>query len=294
MTHNYLVIPNRYHLSRDAAERQVLSTLRFLFPDHRSADLRHRAFKESQRGGEWNWSFRDLVQRTRETGCAGPAQALIDSRDLWFGGILPNMSVDGESMSLGSQCAGLAVEVRGPACIHRIEHELRGDVADARNRICAASTRGSLDWPEISRSYRTYVFAATALVEAFINYHVIVAKHRGRDVTAFDGVQGFEARLERWFDSFANRPMTMATLRGRKEWSSLMVLRAARNAMIHATEPTVALSLRDLPAVLNAARAGVGGFLGVLRHAQDLPLLAFIQELKTLPLVEFRSAPRPT
>lgn len=285
-SHQYLATQSTYHLSADRATREVLRVLKLLEPNRRTKDLRRATFQWAQFPNRGS-TFAALVAETRATGFAGPAQLTLEARDPWFGDRF-DLSVDSEGIDLASSYAGFESSGRGPACSHRTEVGLAGDIVAARLDLCSATTKGRLDWVQIARSYRTFLFACTALVEAFLNHHVLVAGHVGRDMKAFESALSFEDRLERWLSEFTTLPLS--ELKGSESWGHLVELRKARNRSIHGAEPALSLSLRDLPRTLNAAKTGVGDLLAGLRARQDLPPTSFILAVQTAPKIEFRSA----
>jgi hypothetical protein len=230
--------------------------------------------------------FKELVRLTRETGAPGPLQQVIDMGDRVFGGI-GFTATNSETMNWTINIGDTARTVPGPSYIAQACDELADDILAFRRLICRHSMRLDIKWADVGRAYRGLLFASTALVEAFLNRHLLAARLDGRDVSTVERESKFADRATSWMDLFA--PGRATTIKATMPWAQHIELREERNAILHARLPSLGLSLQEVPKYLNAVREGVGGLLCRLQRLRGGPRLGFMLRLASAPEVTFLS-----
>jgi hypothetical protein len=287
--HRFLEI-RRYHRSEADAERYVLALLRRVNPSVRARDWKHQEIRITTGDTTSTHQFGELVRLARETGTASLVRESLDMNDPVFGGVF-SMATNTEGATIGTSYAGYEASLRGPARSYPVEDELTQDILVHRRRACEAS--GDAPFEETARCYKAYVFACTSLVEAFLNRHVHLAKHRGDAAAEADAMaaSNLEERLDRWLRRYANADLT-AIKNGDVVWNHFQELRVARNGLIHGASPFLGLEIRSLERAFNLVREGVGGFLTRIRSLQMREPLGFMERLATAPQVEYRTAQR--
>jgi len=199
--HRYLSIA-KYHLSAAKAETLVLRLLKTTFPNVPRGDWKKgKDFKGK--------SYADSVMEARKTGTVAHLRGALDMRDPIFGGTL-GFSMNVANMKFKMEYAGYSCELTGPQRQSPIERELTDDILWARVRSC--ETSGDEEFARTARYYRAYVFACTALVEAFLNRHVLLAKHlKTREAAVLDEINSqnrFKKRLKLWTSTFTHGDFT--------------------------------------------------------------------------------------
>jgi hypothetical protein len=227
-----------------------------------------------------------MVDETRATGVVKRLQRYLDRQDHIFGGTIGEQSTPNFQLRLGSEYAGWKNEVQGPYRSACAEVELTEDILEFRRLACQHSNE--YDFRLTCRFYRAYLFACVTLVDAFINRHILLAKHDNFTSPAFAELKGkkkFKARLLLWFAVCSNDDP--ATFFSSREWCHLQEIRVKRNALLHALEPIFMYSIKEVQVYLNKVRIRIGQSLLRLREAHRKPTLAFIEKLRTAPLVDF-------
>jgi hypothetical protein len=232
-------------------------------------------------------TFGQLVQEARATGTVERLRGAVDRMDPVFGGTF-SVSTNSSGLAIGVQHGSYAASLRsGPSRAVPIEKDLCEDILFFRRQACESSVDHSFE--KTTRAYRSYVFSACSLVEAFLNRHVQFAKDtndsRPGVLELLSRVRTVEERLEIWMPLFASIPFE--ALRSRVEWSDYQLLRTERNKFIHALEPFHAFSIEGLASALNLVRRGVGGLLAFIRASQGLALLGIVERTMSAPPIEF-------
>lgn len=278
LDHQYLAI-DRFHLNEKAAVAFVLSYVSRLVPKKTAAELKRSSFKF---GEGKSVSFASLMREARELGTVHQLWHHMDSRyEQYFP---PGMGMEvSAGLKISINYAGISKEVEGPARLFPIEAELTNDILAFRQDACSAKKM-----TQIGRYYRAYVFACTALVEAFLSRPVHLnsdLKTKDEKIRRLSEPCKFDERIELWTSVFCDKPLSV--LKGTTGWGHLQELRRERNMMLHGAEVAMGIGLADLPNMLNKVREGVGGFLATLRSMQGCKPLPFIQRLQTAPRVKY-------
>jgi hypothetical protein len=228
--------------------------------------------------------FMELVKITKATGVPGPLQQIIDMSDPVFGGIA-HSATNSQVMSWTINIADTKRTVPGPSYIAQACDELADDILAFRRLTCAHSMRSDIRWADIGRAYRGLLFASTAILEAFMNRHLLAARLSGVDITSVEKESKFADRATAWMDLYS--PGSATAVKSGKPWSQHMELREERNAILHARLPSLGLSLKEVPKYLNAVREGVGGLLWRLQRLRGGPRLGFMLRLASAPEISF-------
>jgi len=277
---------NQFHLSNAKAQKEVIRLL--------------TAFGQTKPPSGWdsvqvNWkdkegtvqTFQELVQEARSVGTIPRIQDVLDRNDSVFGHGISNFSTPNFQLKHKSSFAGREHEVQGPCRSAFSERDLVEDVLYYRAKACEFSCH--YEFQTTCRYYRAYLFACLSIVDAFVNRHILLAKHDGFSTPEFDELKSatnVEDRMRLWFavcSSHRPRPFFKS-----KEWCHFQELRTKRNEVTHAVEPIGAYALRDIHLYLNKVRTGVGGLLLLMRRAHEKPTLGFIERLRTAPLIDFK------
>lgn len=137
------------------------------------------------------------------------------------------------------------------------------------------------------RYYRAALQSTTSIFDAFLNRYVLVRRYSGRDVPDdLKGPASLEKRIEAWLRVVANKPIE--AVNQTPEWSDFLKLKNERNRMLHAVDPYLGVSIKEMATGLNSVRRGVGGLLRTLRKSADQPTLGFIERIRSAPEVTFR------
>lgn len=229
-------------------------------------------------------SFKELVRLTKTTGAPGQLQQIIDMSDPVFGGV-GFSATNSQAMNWTINIGDTARTVPGPSYIAQACDELADDIIAFRRSICGHSMRSDIKWSEIGRAYRGLLFASTALLEAFLNRHLLAARMSGIDISPVEKESKFAERATAWMDLLA--PGSAAAIKAEKPWSQHIELREERNAILHARLPSLGLSLKEVPKYVNAVRDGVGTLLSRLQRLRGGPRLGFMLRLASAPEVTF-------
>jgi hypothetical protein len=276
---------SEYHLSREKARELVLATLKRLSGKVPKVDWR-RSFLDAKDGERpLRLTFQQMEQDARRTGVVQELQRILDFRDSIFGGTFESASPN-HNMSVKTEYAGWVKEVQGPCRVALIERDLTEDILFYRQQTCAHSS--DYGFRAMTRFYLAYLGACVSLLDAFINRHILLAKHEGftsPEFTELKESRKLERRVELWLEVCTTRPMKK--LACRTEWCHFQELRQKRNELMHAVDPFSVYRVPEIAKHLNYARTGVGELLKLLREWHDKPTLAFIERLRTAPEVTY-------
>jgi hypothetical protein len=275
-----------YHLSEQQARKTV-------------ADLLLKTGSNSPKGGwdkstitsgppdhQEHTSFRELVKEARNTGVVGPIQKHLDRSDDIFGG---TFSLSTPSKMIGqvtTSYAGHTKILKPPMTDTPVENALSEDIMFYREETCLWSNEH--DFEMCTRNYRSYLFSCIALVDAFINRHILIYKFRKMDSKDFVELQS-TTRLEDRMNLFLkiSTGKDISAINNGTEWQHFKTLRKLRNEMTHINSPSLGYSIGEFADHLNYSRKGVGGMLRQIRELQGKHSLSFIERIRTAPLAYF-------
>jgi hypothetical protein len=278
--HRFLEI-GRYHRNEEAAHRHLLAVLRKALPNLPTRELKRVAINVGKKAT----SYDELKREVRETGTASSLWPILGGQDPHFPPQI-DIATPSSGFHVELELGGHKTGFQGPMRAGPIELELCEDIISFRREACEQSDDGS--FRATTRHYRSYVFACTALIEAFLNRPLLlaVADSKDDDLEQLRRPLDFETRIALWVKVFCEEPI--AELKTSTAWDHFQQLRRERNRFIHAAEPHLGFEIRSLAHGFNLVREGVGGFLGKLRSMQRLPKPPFVERLESLPEVTFR------
>lgn len=275
----------QYHLSRELAHKAVVRTLIACGVECPKAGWHSVVVNWNDKSSAPS-RFADLVNEARGMGIVKRLQDYLDQKDTVFGGTIRDISTPNWQMKIRAELAGFSKEANGPCRTSQVEIDLTDDILHFRQAACDGSNQH--DFRVTCRAFRSYLSACTSLIDAFINRHILLAKHDGFQSEAFDKlkvVTKLEDRVQLWFEVCSSKDPS--SFFRSKEWCHFQEIRKSRNEILHATEPIGVYSIQEIQLALNKVRTGIGGLLLHMRSAHEKPTLGFIERLRTAPLVDF-------
>jgi hypothetical protein len=221
-------------------------------------------------------TFHNLVEEVRQTGVVAQLQNYLDRNDSVFGGTTGEMSSPNHQISNTVEYAGWRKEAKGPFRTCCVERELTDDILEYRMEACQFSNE--YDFKKTARAYRSFLSACVTLVDAFINRHILMARHDGFTSQEFEQLQvvtKMEEKVRLWWSVCSDAKI--APFFASKAWGHFQELRSKRNEILHALDPISIYSLQSIQQQLNRVRTGVGDLLFHLREAHQKPTLGFIE-----------------
>lgn len=225
----------------------------------------------------------ELVDITRKTGVCWPIQEHIDRNDPIFGRTFGTSSPNWQ-FDVTMTYAGYSKTLKGPHRITPSDIELSADIEFYRKEACYESNDHSFEMT--FRNYRGYLFASIALIDAYINRHIIVSKHNkisSDDFLSLCESRNTDERIELFLKVYTKTDISQ--INNRKEWYDFKLLREIRNEVIHSTVPYSGSGLKELALNLNYSKNGVGGLLKLFQELQGKSSLGFIEKIRNAPKV---------
>jgi len=229
-------------------------------------------------------AFRELVRIARLEGVVLPIQKHLDRSDDIFGG---TFSLSTPSRMIGqvtTTYAGYTKILKPPMTDTPVESALSEDIMFYREETCFTSNNH--DFEMCTRNYRSYLFACIALVDAFINRHILIYNFRELNSAIFEELR-HSSRLEERMDLFLkiSTGQGIVAINKGTEWVHFMLLRKLRNEMTHINSPSLGYSIGEFADHLNYSKLGIGGLLRLIRMKQKKQSLGFIEKIRTAPIV---------
>jgi hypothetical protein len=281
----HFLLMQEYHLSEAKARQEVIRELQACGQQEPASGW--KSFELT-----WNDSpsepvkFSELVAEARKNGIVARLQRYLDQTDAIFGGMIDDMMTPNWQLTISREWAGFKGEAQGPCRAGFSERDLIEDILYYRSEACARSNE--YDFRATCRYFRAYLFACVSVVDAFINRHILLAHHEGFTSPEFERLKEStkpEERIRLWFVVCSTDDP--GPFFESKEWCHFQEIRSKRNEVIHSVVPIGMYALREIQEYLNKVRSGVGGLLAKMRSAHGKPVLGFIQQLCTAPLVDF-------
>lgn len=271
-----------YHFSIGGAKKRVTQALL----DFGVKSPKGGWDKASFKIGQQEISFKELVKTVRETGVVFPIQNIIDNNDSFFCG---RFGFSTPTMQLGeitTMYAGFSKTLKAPMTDQLVEIEISEDIMFYRQEACLYSNED--DFTFCTRYYRAYLASCIALIDAFINRHILLYKSDGHQSETFDLLQK-TSRLEDRLNLFlqVDNGHKIEDINKGVEWIHFKELRRLRNEMTHINSPSLGYSIADFAEHFNYVREGVGGLLKLIRGLQGKTTLSFIEKLRTAPIIYF-------
>jgi hypothetical protein len=286
--HRFIQI-GRYHRNQQNAEKYALDLFRKLDPSVRSPKSDDLIIRSGEGADMFEASFREAVTQARERGSAEALRVYTNGPEPYFGPAI-SISADGEGPTIELALASHKMKLKTPMRQGSVEIELTEDILEHRRKASEMSLKGHDGFQTTAMHFRGYLLVSCALVEAFLNRHVVVDIANGRSSANLTELQkpcSVERRFELWVQEFCGK--TIATVKSSAEWSDFQELRQRRNSLMHSAHGILGIELKDTARQLNLVRRGVGGLISLLRQEQSLPPLPFAERLETAPEATFCS-----
>ncbi len=285
--HPRFLVLQPYHLSREKARQRVIASLQAYGVPTPNEGWDSLVLTKNHDKPPQPLSFREMLDQARKTGVVERVQKYLDLKDNIFGGTLEDLATPNHQLTLKTEYASLSKESQGPCRSSCVERELMEDILDYRRQVCEHSNE--YDFKLCTRYYRAYLSACVSIVDAFINRHILLAKLDGFASPEFDQLQlqrnlGEKVRL--WWEVCSSH--NSAPFFNSQAWCHFQEIRTKRNELLHAVDPILVYSVKDIQTYLNKVRAGIGELLLLLRKAHDKPSVAFIERLRTAPSVDYQ------
>jgi hypothetical protein len=239
-----------------------------------------------QEPNKYSYSYDELVNEARKNGYIYEVQRNLDKSDSVFGGSIYDMGTPNWQMKVKKEYAGFSKEIQGPCRTALVEQDLTDDVIRCREEVCEYSDQ--YDFRMLCRSFRGYLSASVSIVDAFINRHILLAKHQGFSSPEFERLKTttkMEDKVRLWFSCCSSDDPDVFF--NSSNWCHFQELRKKRNEILHAVDPYGLYAITEIQSFLNKVRTGIGELLLKMRIAQKKPTLGFIERLRTARLVDF-------
>ncbi|OQP65850.1 hypothetical protein A3860_14750 [Niastella vici] len=227
----------------------------------------------------------ELVKDVRTLGICKFIQDPIDQNDLIFGGTL-GLSTPNWQLSIVTEWAGYKKSLNGPCRSVPSEIEFSEDIEFYKEETCIESSNH--DFVMCARNYRGYLLSTIALIDSYINRHILFHAFKGRNTTNFHLLKesrNTEERIELFIDEFCSFPFS--EVKQNLMWDHFKKLKALRNEAVHSLSPYLGIELKEIAFNLNLSIHGVGSLLKKLQEGQGRISLGFIERVRTSPTIHY-------
>jgi len=231
-------------------------------------------------------SFHSLLQDLKTNGIVPYFQSNIDIGDPIFGGTFGISTPTMEMGPITFKYAGHERTLLPPMTDSPVEMQLSEDILFFREEACLFSNE--YDFTFCTRYYRAYLTSCVAIVDAYINRHILIYKYQGRLTNEFDEVNKI-SRLEDRLNKFlqVDTGHDLSAINQGIEWTHFKRIRKLRNEMTHINTPSLGYSITEFADHFNYVKKGIGGLLKLIRELQGRQSLTFIEKLRNAPIVYF-------
>lgn len=229
--------------------------------------------------------FHELVEQVRKYGACGFIQVDLDRTDTVFGGTF-GLSTPNWQMNLTTEWAGFKKELKGPCRSIPSEYDLSEDIEFYKDETCLESANHDFDM--CCRNYRGYLFSSIALIDCYINRHIVLFDFKGHQSKKYSELKesrNTEERIELFVDGFCDFPFSK--LKQSQAWDDFKKLKPLRNEVVHSLSPYLGVELKEIASNLNLSIHGVGTLLKMLQEGQGRFSLGFIERVRTSPTIHF-------
>lgn len=282
----YFLDLSEYHLSEQNARKNVIELLQATGSKSPKGGWDKSTITSGPPDHQEHTTFRELVKIARSSGVVGPIQKHIDRSDDIFGGTFALSTPSKMIGQVTTSYAGHTKILKPPMTDTPVENALSEDIMFYREETCLWSNE--YDFEMCTRNYRSYLFSCIALVDAFINRHILIYKFRKIKSKEFEELQSttrLEDRMNLFLKISTGKDLT--AINGGTEWQHFKSLRRLRNEMTHINSPSLGYSIGEFADHLNFCRKGVGGILRQIRFLQGKHSLGFIERIMTAPFIYF-------
>lgn len=226
----------------------------------------------------------DLAKQVRNKGTSD-IQSKVDSLDPLFRDSI-EMSSPNWQINFTAEWAGYKKKLKGPFRNVPSEYDLSDDIQFYKDEACFESSEYNFEM--VSRNYRGFLFSSIALIDSYINRHILFynfKKYKSDNFIKLTESKNTEHRLELFINEFCN--FNFSEFIKHEEWSDFKRLKTLRNEVIHSLNPFLGISLQEISQNLNLSINGIGTFLKVLQMGQNRHTLTFIERVRTSPVIHF-------
>src|SRR5690606_25199829 len=150
----------------------------------------------------------ELVKQVREHGVCDFFQNDLDERDYIFGGQFVMMTPNWQ-IKIKTEWAGYSKELQGPFRSNPSEIDLSNDIEFYKEETCVESDEH--DFNMCSRNYRGYLFSSIALIDSYINKHILIHTYEGLKSEKFNQLKiskNIEEKIELFVELFCYFPFS--------------------------------------------------------------------------------------
>ncbi|MEX2596467.1 MAG: hypothetical protein WEC59_06000, partial [Salibacteraceae bacterium] len=187
---------------------------------------------------------RELIQEIRKFGVCGFLQTDLDRQDNVFGGTF-GMSTPNWQMKLTTEWAGYKKALSGPCRNIPSEIDISEDIEFYKEETCIESS--DHDFEMCFRNYRGYLFSSIALIDSYINRHIILFDFNGLKTNEFNQLKSSrnsEERIELFINQFCN--FSFNDFKQSAAWRDFKKLKELRNEMVHSLNPYMGLEIKEI------------------------------------------------
>jgi len=281
--HPYFLEQQEPRLSEKEAT-QIVDDLLILFkvrPTSKSAYI----YLNHGQPNEQKKKYFQLIGEVRKTGVCNFLQTYLDRTDPIFGGTF-SISMPNQGIPITTSWAGYKKTLTTPCRNAPAEWEFASDIEFYKEETCTESDK--MDFEMTIRNFRGFLFSSLALIDSYVNRHIIYYKHvklEGDEFIKLTESRNTEERIELFVKLFCD--FNISELKKGKEWKDFKELKNLRNEIIHSINPYLGIEIKDIAKNLNLSIRGVGGLLKKLQSGQGRPSLGFIEMVRTSPLVHY-------
>lgn len=229
--------------------------------------------------------YSELIREIREYGVCGFLQTDLDRRDNVFSGTF-GMSTPNWQMNLTTEWAGYRKELEGPCRNIPSEIDISEDIEFYKEETCIESSDHGFEM--CFRNYRGYLFSSIALIDSYINRHILLFDFNGLKTDEFNQLKSSrntEDRIELFVNQFCN--FSFSDIKQSAAWRDFKKLKNLRNEMVHSLNPYMGLGIKEIATNLNLSINGIGSLLKRFQEGQGRITLGFIERVRTSPVVHF-------
>lgn len=281
-----LLIQQQPRLSEREAERTLDDLLSRLGIKLNSKDKRKESIVINQgTEREQKKRYSELTREIRTYGVCVFLHNDLDRMDTVFGGTF-GISTPNWQMRITTEWAGYRKELEGPCRSIPSEIDISDDIEFYKEETCIESSE--YDFEMCFRNYRGYLFSSIALIDSYINRHIVLFDFNGLRTDGFNQLKSSrntEERIELFVDQFCQ--FSFSDFKQSNAWRDFKRLKNLRNEMVHSLNPYMGLGIKEIATNLNLSIHGVGTFLRQLQEGQNRITLGFIERVRTSPVVHF-------
>jgi hypothetical protein len=236
-------------------------------------------------GIKQKFSYAELINELRKNGISSFFQETIDNTDEVFGGTF-SMAHTMPNVSVKVKWAGFEKTFNGISRNTPSEIDLADDIEFYKEEACIESVDIGLEMT--SRNYRGFLFSCIALIDSYINKHIVLRKYNGFNSAGFDELcqsQNCEHRIELFVNLFCD--FSFDSLKSNRAWTDFKKIKNLRNEVVHSLSPYFGIEVKELATNFNLSIHGIGTLLKFLQEGQNRRSLGFIERIRTSKVIYY-------